>query len=269
MSDDLGDRMKAYEAHEAGRRFLPMLPVYARIDGRNFSRFTAGMERPFDTRFADCMTETTKRLVEETGALIGYTQSDEISLLWYRPDSKSQIYFDGKIFKIVSVTAALTTSIFSSLARVHWPERVEQWPLSFDCRAFQLPTKDEAANVILWRELDATKNAISMAARHYCSHKSLHGKNGSEMQEMMFQMAGVNFNDYPARFKRGQFVVRRTVFKELEPEILAKIPEGKRPDGPIERQVVTTVDMPKFNTVTNRVAVLFDGAEPLNHEGTE
>ena len=260
---DLGDRMKMYERHETGRRFLPLLPVYARIDGRCFSSFTRGMDRPYDVHMADCMTETTKRLVEETGALVGYTQSDEISLIWHRPDPKSQLLFDGKIFKITSVVAALATSIFSGLAREHWPERLDKTPLSFDCRAFQLPTKEEAANAILWREFDATKNAISMSARHYFSHRELYGKNGDEMQEMMFQEKGVNFNDYPARFKRGAFVLRRTIFKELDRETLEKIPPDKRPEGPIERQVVQTVDMPKFSKVTNRVAVLFDGAEPV------
>lgn len=262
LMGDLGNRMKMYEAHEVRRRFMPLLPIYARIDGRNFSRFTKHMDRPYDERMTTVMVETTRRLAEETDALAGYTQSDEISLLWYRPNPKSQVFFDGKVFKIVSVTAALATSIFSALAREHWPDRLEKWPLSFDCRAFQLPTKDEAANVFLWREMDATKNAICMAARCHFSHKSLHGKNGDEMQEMMFQEAGVNFNDFPARFKRGTFILRRTVVKELAPEALAKIPEAHRPDGPIERQVVEPVDMPQFSKVTNRVAVLFDSAAP-------
>lgn len=71
--DALGDRMKAYEARESERRFLPMLPVYARIDGRNFSSFTHGMERPFDRRMTEAMLLTTEALVEETHARIGYT----------------------------------------------------------------------------------------------------------------------------------------------------------------------------------------------------
>jgi hypothetical protein len=54
-SDELGDRMKAYEAAETGRVFDAMLPIYARMDGRSFSRFTRGMERPFDQRLALAM----------------------------------------------------------------------------------------------------------------------------------------------------------------------------------------------------------------------
>jgi len=267
-TDALGDRMKMYESSETGRRFMPMLPVYARIDGRNFSRFTEGMDRPYDQKLADCMTETTRRLMKETAALAGYTQSDEISLLFHAPDPKSDLFFDGKIFKMVSVTAALTTSIFTALARAHWPDRIDRSPLSFDCRAFQLPTKDEAANAFLWRELDATKNAVSMAARCHFSHRELLGKSGPEMQEMMFQKAAVNFNDFPTRFKRGVFLVKRMGLKEIDPEALARIPEQYRPDGPVERPVIAELDMPRFGTVTNRVEVLFEGADPITESQT-
>lgn len=267
MGDALGDRMKSYEVMETGRRFLPLLPVYARIDGRNFSSFTRGMERPYDAAFVGCMDGVTRWLVEETGALVGYTQSDEISLLFYSSDPRSQIFFDGKIFKMVSVLAAMTSVKFGEFVRERFPDRAERLPV-FDCRVFQLPTREEAANVFLWRELDATKNAIQMAARDCYSHKHMHGRNTSDMHEMLHEK-GINFNNYCARFKRGAFFMRRKVLRELDAETLARIPEDKRPDGPIERQVVEQIEMPKFNTVTNRVGVLFFSEEPrTEHEST-
>jgi tRNA(His) guanylyltransferase len=82
-TDDLGDRMKDYEMAEAGRRCMPRLPILARIDGRGFSKFTGGLERPYDRRLSDLMVDTVKFLVRETNAVCGYTQSDEISLAWY------------------------------------------------------------------------------------------------------------------------------------------------------------------------------------------
>ncbi len=261
MSDDLGDRMKAYEAAETGRVFMPYLPTLARVDGRCFSSFTHGMERPYDKRLQDCMVQTAAELVEETGALAGYTQSDEITLLWYSDDPKTQMLFGGKVFKLTSVCASLATAIFTKLAQPIWPQKFTK-PVTFDCRVWQVPNQAEAANTFLWRELDATKNAVSMAARHYFSHNALHGKSGPEMQEMLFQEHAVNFNDYPARFKRGTFVLRRTVFKELPAETLARIPEQHRPTGPIERQEITSVEMPRFGAVTNRTDVLFNNAIP-------
>jgi hypothetical protein len=56
--------------------------------------------------------------------------------------------------------------------------------------------------------------------------------------------------------------MRRRILKTLNEVELAKIPERHRPDGPVERNVVLYVDLPPLNKVTNRVEVIFDGAEP-------
>lgn len=262
--DALGDRMKAYEARESERRFLPMLPVYARIDGRNFSSFTRDMDRPFDERMSGAMIKTTEALVEETHARIGYTQSDEISLVWLADRPESSIFFDHRIATMTSVLASYTTAVFGSLWTMQYAARCPH----FDCRVFQLPSKTEAANVFLWREQDATKNAISMAARSIYSHKTLDHKSGSEMQEMLFAK-GINFNDYPAFFKRGTFVRRETVWREFMDEEYARIPEAHRPPigEKIQRSVIRRLEMPPFGKVTNREAVIFDGAAPeLEHD---
>ena len=267
--DNMGDRLKGYEAAEAGRKFMPLLPVYARIDGRSFSKFTKNMNRPYDERMSRCMIETTKYLVEQTHALIGYTQSDEISLAWYSDSVDSQIFFDGKIQKMVSVLAGMASTAFFanylntfSASSDDYYVNLQNLPC-FDCRVFQLPNKSELANTFLWREMDATKNAISMAARAHFSHKDLHGKNGSEMQEMMWQ-AGTNFNDYPAFFKRGTFVRRELVDHELSAGEYANIPERHRPNGmTVKRHKIVELDMPPFSRVDNRVEVIFDGEPPF------
>lgn len=263
MKDDFGNRMKAYEKQEAGRRFMPLLPVYARIDGKGFSKFTKGLERPYDERMSRCMIETTKYLVKETNALIGYTQSDEISLAWYSDSVDSQIFFDGKIQKMVSVLASMATVKFNDMILDILPEKSDRFAC-FDARVFQLPSKMELTNTFLWREQDATKNAISMAARAHFSHKELHGKSGSEMQEMMWN-AGTNFNDYPAFFKRGTFVQRVLEERFLTEEELSRIPEKHREEAvsePVTRSAIVEMDMPRFGSVTNRVGVVFDGEEP-------
>jgi tRNA(His) guanylyltransferase len=264
MIDNLGDRMKAYEFRETERRFLPMLPVYARIDGRNFSAFTRGMERPFDARMITAMVDSTKELIQATHARIGYTQSDEISLVWLGERYDSGIFFDGKIMKMTSVLAALATTHFiQAVRRVGFgPEYENKFP-HFDCRVFQLPNKIEAANAFLWRELDATKNAVSMAARAIYSHKELDHKNGAEMQEMLFAK-GINFNDYPVSFKRGTFARREITTRKFSEEELSRIPEKHRPDENmlIMRSEIVAMEMPKFHTVINREAVIFDGETP-------
>lgn len=262
--DDLGDRMKAYEAAETERRFMTGVPIYARIDGRCFSAFTRGMDRPFDRRMSEAMIRTTADLVEKTHARIGYTQSDEISLTWLADTPKSEVFFSGKVQKIVSVLAALTTAAFTrAILDSDLAGGAALLP-HFDARAFSLPSRTEAANAILWREMDATKNAISMAVGAYYSAKQLHGKSGAEKQEMLFAK-GINFNDYPAFFKRGTFLRRVTRERELTDDERARIPEGHRPTGEqtFLRSSVEVLDMPRFTSVTNREAVIFDGADPV------
>jgi len=72
MNDDFGDRMKIYEMAEAGRRLMPLLPACARLDGKSFSNFTKDMKRPYDERLSRLMVDTTKHLVKETNACMGY-----------------------------------------------------------------------------------------------------------------------------------------------------------------------------------------------------
>ena len=75
------------------------------------------MERPFDTRITQAMIDTTKYLIEETHARIGYTQSDEISLVWMQDRYDSELIFGGKIQKMVSVLASMTAARFASMCR--------------------------------------------------------------------------------------------------------------------------------------------------------
>jgi tRNA(His) 5'-end guanylyltransferase len=263
MSDSLGDRIKDYERRETGRSFLPMLPVYARIDGRSFSRLTDGMERPFDANFSEAMTRTAAALVEHSQARIAYTQSDEINLLWLAEEPKSEIFFRGKIQKMVSVLAAFATAAFTrALLDGPLAPFASRLP-HFDARLFQLPSRSEAANAILWRELDATKNAVSMAARHYYPHDEVDGRTTGELQELLFRK-GINFNDYPAGFKRGTFVRRAAALRELSEEELSGISPEHRPElgAAVRRYSVVRLPMPRFASVINREAVIFDGAAP-------
>lgn len=260
-NDDFGDRMKGYEAVETSRTLDPMLPIYARIDGRSFSAFTKGMERPYDPRMTKAMIETTKALVAETHARIGYTQSDEISLIWLVDSPTSQIFFNGKIQKMVSIIASLATVNFNNqIRKIGFEDKYLDKLPHFDARIFQLPSLMEGANAFLWREMDASKNAISMAAHALYSTKELHGKNSYD-KLLMIQEKGIDYDAYPASFRRGTFVRRVTREVTLTPETLSKIPLLKRPNGPVLRSSVEEIKLPTFRDVTNRVDVIFNGAD--------
>lgn len=268
--DDFGDRMKGYEAVETDRRLDTSLPVYARIDGRGFSKFTKGMNRPYDERMSLCMIGATKHLVEQTHAKIGYTQSDEISLLWNLDGSnpKEQMFFDGKVQKLVSVLAGMATAAFMKQVLDHedssFSAYADKLP-HFDARVFNLPSEQEAANSLLWREQDAERNAVSMAAQHYFSHKELQFKSKREML-LMLDQKGVKFHEYPRFFTNGTFLRRETIEKCLSAEEWCAIPEKHRQeqDCLVTRSEVREMEINEpFVNVVNRVGVALHGSNPV------
>ncbi len=258
VKDSLGDRMKMWEGVEANRKAMKGIPLLARLDGRSFHSYTHGLKRPYDERLTKCMVETMKFLVKETHAITGYVQSDEISLIWFiEADGPGDYLFDGRFQKMTSVLSGLASAFFARMANEFIPEKDGMLPV-FDCRVWQVPTKQEAANAFYWRELDATKNAISMAAHAYFPHKELQGKNGSEKQEMLFSRHNINFNDYPAFFKRGVYAQRVNVVRQLDAETLAKIPEKSRPiDGAVIRSEIQEMDWPSCNRIENYCDLIF------------
>lgn len=264
-TDTLGDRMKLYEGMEAGRRLMPLLPIIARIDGRAFSTFTRGMARPYDERMQAAMLATTVALVRETNACLGYTQSDEISLAWHSTDTKSSVWFDGRIIKMISQLGAQATLYFYREVCKTMPEYADRLP-TFDARVWNVPNRTEGANVFLWREWDATKNSLSMAASAYFSHKELNGRDGKARHDLLHGI-GINWNDYGVHFKRGVYVQRRTTTRPFTTLELDKLPPKhaarRDPALAVTRSDWVPVDMPRFSTVANREAVVFDGTSPV------
>jgi tRNA(His) 5'-end guanylyltransferase len=229
--DSLGDRMKSYYED----RFRVNLPrrtnILIRLDGKAFHTYTKGLKRPFDDDFSSDMDETTRFLCENIqGAKIGYVQSDEISILITDYETlDTSPWFDNNLQKMCSVSASLATAKFNQLRMQRAFSNIDVDPLkhgptaydmtissnvlnkklaTFDSRVFIIPEAEEVVNYFIWRQQDATRNSISMAAQSEFSTKQLHGKSGSQMQDMMFTEKGVNWNDYPFRFKRGAAIVK-------------------------------------------------------------
>lgn len=208
--DDLGNRMKLYESKANSESLLPNLPVIVRLDGNNFSKFTQGLERPYDVVFSDLMKQTTEFLVQYFNkCVVGYTQSDEITLVFYNT-YEDPIEFSGRIQKLCSIIASKCTCFFALKALEKLPEKnigVDQYPV-FDCRVWNVPSWVEASNTILWREVDASKNSVQMAAQTYLNHKAIQGISNKDVQKILLETADINWNDYPDFFKKGSYFVR-------------------------------------------------------------
>lgn len=256
--DSLGDYCKAMERVETDRKAPLGHPIYVRIDGARFSSFTRGMRRPYDERMSRAMVETTKAIMAAYHCEIGYTQSDEISLVLFNPEHET--HHGGKFQKLVSRLASKATAMFTIAALAQGlDEFVRRQPPEFDARAHAVPDLAAAAKVLWWREIDATKNAVSMAASTVCSHRELQGKSQTERLEMA-AARGIDFDAYPAFFRRGTFVRRVLEMRELSPDELGRIPSAHRPTGPVPRHRLVEMDMPPLRSIDDKVAALFMGS---------
>lgn len=199
--DELDAKMRVYEtAHD--HCVMPGIHMVARLDGRGFTRLTREVhtfEAPYDERFRDMMVATVDHLMNCGFKIIyGYTQSDEISLLFHRDDNT----FGRKLRKLDSVLAGEASAKFSLLLGAMG---------CFDCRICQLPNPEIVIDYFRWRQEDANRNALNghcywtlrkdgesvKAATEALKRFSTADKN-----ELLFQH-GINFNDLPDWHKRG------------------------------------------------------------------
>lgn len=239
--DSLGDRMKGYE-NVTRTKLVRRMPVIIRIDGKAFHTFTKGFDKPFDSLLMDAMNRTMKYLCENIqGCVLGYTQSDEISLLLVDYQTlTTDSWFDDTVQKMCSISASMATLAFNKA----WKEVVDEWgektfgsswfeggtnePIDellkkkaetycskydralFDSRVFNVP-KEDVTNYFVWRQQDATRNSIQSAGQACFSHRELMNKTCNMIQDMLFTEKGINWNDYSTSCKRGTCCVKRMV----------------------------------------------------------
>ena len=241
VHDDLGIRMKTFYEEIPKSKLMRRTPVAIRVDGRSFHTFTRGFNVPFDDVLIKTMQETMKYLCENIqGCVLGYTQSDEITLILV--DYKkltSAAFFDYEVQKICSITASMATMSFNKAFKKNtdiyseskavtgylgqyygdYENASEQLDIyrkafdkgaMFDARCFNIP-KEEVANLIYWRQLDATRNSIQMVGQANFSHNELQNKSCNDVQNMLLTQKNINWNDLPTYQKRGSCCVKKEI----------------------------------------------------------
>lgn len=233
VHDDLGNRMKTFYEQIPKTKLMRRTPVIIRIDGKSFHTFTRGFKRPFDEILIKTMQETTKHLCENIqGCVLGYTQSDEITLVLVDYQRfETSAWFDYEIQKICSISASMATMAFNKFfernvkayaysdetqseelktfdtAKADIYKNAIEKGAMFDARVFNIP-KEEVTNCVYWRQLDASRNSIQMVGQANFSHKELHCKTCNDIQDMLMLQKGINWNDFPTHQKRGTCVIK-------------------------------------------------------------
>lgn len=228
IHDSLGDRMKEYEGRN--QYYLQKrTPVCIRVDMRAGHTFTRGFARPFDEVFGNAMVRTMEYCAKNMGnCVFAYCQSDEITFVLVDYEKlETDAWFDYRTDKLCSISASMATMAFNRYFEEEvglWfsqhifaheqtgtEEKMRIWDAykvamnkgaMFDARCFNIP-KEEVTNLVYWRQLDATRNSIQMVGQANFSHNELQGKSCNMIQDMVHEQRGINWNDYPTRWKRG------------------------------------------------------------------
>lgn len=242
VNDDLGKRMKEFYEQVPKTRLVRRMPVAIRLDGKAFHTFTGGFQKPFDDVLIAAMQDTMRYLCENIqGCVLGYHQSDEITLILvdYK-NLNSSAWFDYEVQKMCSIAASMATMTFNKAfkrAMTNWwnttvdllesrdPTNDIEYQAAdkllttyanalnkgamFDARVFNIP-KEEVANLIYWRQLDATRNSIQMVGQANFSHKELQGKSCNDIQDMLITQKNINWNDFETHKKRGSCCIKST-----------------------------------------------------------
>ena len=256
-TSDLANRMKEYE--KRNQYYLQKrTPVAIRVDGRSFHTFTKGFKRPFDDILMKSMQETAKYMCENIqGAKLAYVQSDEITIILTDYDTlETDCWFNYRTDKLCSIAASMATMIFNkifkekvenfieeggafSLAQLNYNQMkmepylkaIEKGAM-FDARCFNIP-KEEVTNLIYWRQLDATRNSIQMVGQANFSHKELQNKSCNDIQDMLHEQKGINWNDYPTVYKRGTACIKnRKIIEYLDEfKVTAKLMDSTKTEN--------------------------------------
>ena len=240
VNDELGTRMKTFYEQVPKTRLVRRMPVAIRIDGKAFHTFTRGFQKPFDEVLGNSMVKTMEYLCQNIqGCVFGYTQSDEITLILIDYQKlTSSAWFDYEVQKMCSIAASMATMAFNKF----FANEVEAWHFDhimfpgefgcdaidpadekldtvyqnailkgamFDARVFNIP-KEEACNLVYWRQLDAARNSVQMVGQANFSHSELQGCSCNKIQDMLMVNKGINWNDFATKWKRGTAWTRET-----------------------------------------------------------
>ena len=229
----LGDRMKNNYENITRYYLTRRMPVIIRVDGRSFHTFTKGFKKPFDDVLVKTMQDTMKYLCENIqGCVLGYTQSDEVSLvLTDYAELTTDAWFGNNLQKMCSVSASMATLAFNKAFNDNIIKYIDNNPdadcgvtkdlteyikilinarikgAMFDSRVFTIP-KEEVCNYFIWRQQDSTRNSIQSVGQANFSQRELNGKSCNDIQDMLMMQKSINWNNYATTLKRGSCCIK-------------------------------------------------------------
>lgn len=264
----LAERLAAFEAVESDRYLDPAAPIIARIEAHVPTSLKKLIARPHDQAIQLCINAGAAAAAQESRAQFVYTQGMEIVLMWH-VDKPQSLWHAGRTLRMASRLASIVTLNFYRMMEQRIPNVLEHAP-TFEGRVFQVPDRQTASEVLIWRQWLAIMHVTHRLAAEQFSRQEIGDRSAEQLKQMLFNR-GFRWSDVPREFRYGACGQRRKEpQRRWSDEYLATLPDDHpahaNPFEMVNRVEYVDIELPVFSQVTNAVDVFFEGADPLVRE---
>jgi tRNA(His) 5'-end guanylyltransferase len=266
LSDTLGNALFQFRVGDHTVAIENDLPFIIHLEGQNLQKLVHALPADQRSVFSDVVVDATRHLIEAYSGLLAYNHASEVSLLFRFRDSQR---------KALGSYGEMTTSVASTLsaAIVHFAGK--RLPALFNAdgsklvlpqffaTSYAFPSTEIASRFFLWRETAGRRASIGAVALKHFKEQEIAGKSTVDRKAMLASK-GIDFDAIDEHVRRGSFIRRFKVERDLDPSELAKIPAQHRPNRPVMTTTVDRVrDVPPLALIDNLESFIFDNAGPV------
>ena len=200
------------------------------LRGENYEDFTKNFQKPYDTIFLASMKKALQYLCRSIpSCLAGYTSRFDMAVFFSAPDSfETPSWYNYDMNRIATLASSMASFAFNRIfekaadsyvmsgnnfdetrkftAMQGYVSSIDAGAL-FTAKCFNIK-KEQIADYLYLLQKNTIDAAIHEMGLLYFREDELSGKSSSEIQFMVFDRAGINFDSYPSSFRHGSFCVR-------------------------------------------------------------
>lgn len=228
----LAERQESYKS-SCDYELIKKLPIIIQLDGRNFSKITKNLQKPYSHDLSRVMQEAMLyTLVDIQGCIFGFTIADEVSFILRNDQTfDTEPWLNNKIQQLSSAVASAFTLAFYKIAFALDLESELLGDPIFKAHSWAVPNISEAANYLIYRQQEGYKSALRLACHHEMSKEMgskqafdlTQGKSIEEKINLLLKYTGINFEEfYSNQFYHGISAYRVPILIDLNGEPEAK-----------------------------------------------
>jgi tRNA(His) 5'-end guanylyltransferase len=202
----LSERIREYESCYQ-QSIISKIPLVITINGRNFQKTTALLDKPSSIDFLDAMGHIMITIMSEiSGSIFAYSFNDEIIIIL---KNDTMPWCDNITSKIVSITSSIASLEFLKFSKDKNLSLVGD-PI-FTSKVFAVPNFIEAINLLILKQQYAFHAILNNVAFYELIKKydaetvqhTLNGKSSQEKAEILMEETGIDIDNIGLPFRRG------------------------------------------------------------------